>query len=214
MNLKGLLHRELGEGLTEDHLAESIGVPRQTIDDLLSNKELKDAELWKKFAAYFRVDVDFLKTGGTVKPPIMMTVAERDRPVQIEVRMIPLFTWEELEELKTGKAGLRARGAKALIEATDVRGQHTFAVRVRDSSMHPLFLEGELIFVDPDIRPVPGDYVLVARHEGEKKTVSLRQFKKIGKHSVLHPLNRNHPDVPVTKFQRVYGKVVRLRKNF
>jgi phage repressor protein C with HTH and peptisase S24 domain len=34
-----------------------------------------------------------------------------------------------------------------LLEVTDVPGERTFALRVSDDSMSPLFSEGEIIFV-------------------------------------------------------------------
>ena len=63
MDLKGLIHRELGEGLTEKELATAVGVSLQTIEDILSHKAPEDPAIWEKFATHFRMDVDFLQTG-------------------------------------------------------------------------------------------------------------------------------------------------------
>jgi plasmid maintenance system antidote protein VapI len=35
VNLKGLIHRELGEGLTEEELASAVGVSVRTIANIL-----------------------------------------------------------------------------------------------------------------------------------------------------------------------------------
>ena len=103
--------------------------------------------------------------------------------------------------------------AEALVEATDVSGTRTFALKVQDDSMEPLFSEGEMIFVNPDLEWKPGDYVIANTRDGDSETLLLRQVKRIGSHSMLHPLNRKYDDLPVTSRDAVWGKVVRLRKN-
>ena len=64
MNLKGLVHRELGEGLTEEGLASAVGVSVGTIANILADKLPQDPAIWETFARYFRMDADFLRTGG------------------------------------------------------------------------------------------------------------------------------------------------------
>lgn len=41
MNLKGLVHRELGEGVTEKELAAAVGVSARTIGNILVGQLLK-----------------------------------------------------------------------------------------------------------------------------------------------------------------------------
>ena len=64
MDLKGLVHRELGEGLTEAELASAVGVPVQTIANILVDEVPPDPEIWEQFARYFRIHADFLRSGG------------------------------------------------------------------------------------------------------------------------------------------------------
>jgi phage repressor protein C with HTH and peptisase S24 domain len=99
--------------------------------------------------------------------------------------------------------------AEAMLE-TDVRGKRTFAVTVKDDSMQPLFSEGEVIFVNPDLPGQSGQYVLV---DGDPKGALLRQLKHVGGEAVLHPLNRRYEDLPLSPGHRIWGRVVRLRKN-
>jgi len=79
--------------------------------------------------------------------------------------------------------------------------------------MQPLFSEGEIIFVNPDLPGEPGQYVVVESEDGRHEGALLRQVKEIGGQIILHPLNRRYEDLPVTKGQRILGRVVRLRKN-
>jgi hypothetical protein len=63
MNLKSLVHREICEGMTEEQVASSVGVSLRTIEDILKGKDPKVRSIWEAFARYFRMDVDFLRTG-------------------------------------------------------------------------------------------------------------------------------------------------------
>jgi SOS-response transcriptional repressor LexA len=49
--------------------------------------------------------------------------------------------------------------------------------------------------------------------DGDPKGALLRQLKHVGGETVLHPLNRRHEDLPLSPRHRIWGRVVRLRKN-
>jgi SOS-response transcriptional repressor LexA len=63
-------------------------------------------------------------------------------------------------------------GADEYILANSSYGPHTFALRIVGNSMEPEFREGDVVVIDPDVRPDPGNYV-VARNDEEAAT-----FKK------------------------------------
>lgn len=214
MNLKGLIHRELGEGLTERELASLVGVPLRTIANILGDKAPDDPAVWEKFAKYFRMDVDFLRTG--VLPNARTTV---DLPVKAhhsaagQIRKVPLLRWDQMGQIVASKTLPKVLRAEAMVEATDVLGTRTFALKVLDDSMEPLFSEGEMIFVNPDLEWKPGDYVIAHHRDGNSEAMLLRQVKRIDSQCILHPLNRKFEDLLVTNQGAVWGKVVRLRKN-
>jgi SOS-response transcriptional repressor LexA len=213
VNLKRLVHWELSEGLTEEELSSAVGVSVRTIANILADELPEDPAIWEHFARYFRMDAEFLRTG--VLPPsegvFELTGSTHHSPVG-QMRKVPLLRWDQIDQMVTSKEPPRHIYAEALLE-TDVSGKRTFAVRVKDNSMQPLFGEGEIIFVNPDRPSEPGHYVVADSEDGRPEGALLRQLKKIGGQSVLHPLNRRYEDLPVTKRQRIWGRVVRLRKN-
>jgi len=213
MNLIGLVHRELGEGLTEEELASAVGVSVRTIANILVDELPQDPAIWEEFARYFRMDADFLRSGGPPHSEGLFDLTESAHPSPLgPMRRVPLLKEDQIDQMITREEPPRLIHAEALLE-TDVPGKRTFAVQVRDNSMQPLFSEGEIIFVNPDLPTEPGHYVLVESEEGHPEGVRLRQLKKIGGQAILHPLNRRYEDLPVTKQQRIWGRVVRLRKN-
>lgn len=213
MDLKGLVHREIGEGLTGEELASVIGVSERTIADILVDEPPQDPAILEKFALYFRTDAELLQSGGPPHPEGVFDRTEGAHSSPLgEMKKVPLLRGDQVNQMVTSKEPPRLVHAETLLE-TDVPGKRTFAMQVRDNSMQPLFSKDEIIFVDPDFPAAPDDYVVVG-HEGDGCAEALiRQFKEIAGEAVLHPLNRTYEDIPVTKQQRIWGRVMQLRKN-
>jgi SOS-response transcriptional repressor LexA len=213
VNLKGLVQRELGEGLTEEELASEVGVPVRTIANILVDELPQDPAIWEHFARYFRIHTDFLRFGGPPHSEGLFELTESTHPTPIgPMRKVPLLRWDQIDQMVKSNEPPRLIHAEAMLE-TDVPGRRTFAVQVRDNSMLPLFSEGEIIFVNPDLPSEPGHYVVVESEDGRPEEALLRQLNEIGGQAILHPLNRRYADLPVTKEQRIWGRVARLRKN-
>lgn len=206
MNLKGLVYRELGEGLTEKELAKLIEVPSREIGNILSDRLPKDPTIWKKFARYFRMDIDLLRGDRSLS-----ATEPHGNGVAVPMRHVPLFTWAQAGHMMGCSHLSLMPEPEALLE-TDVPGTKTFALRVKDDSMNPMFGEGEIVFINPAEKAVHGQYVFAAFAESPASGM-LRQLHLVGEHFVLHPLNRRYHDVPLTNDICIWGKVVRLRKN-
>lgn len=120
---------------------------------------------------------------------------------------IPLIDWSQLADLATGSMD---RLTVAEYFQTNLHGGKLFAIPVVDSSMKPLFNEGEILIVDAEVNAKPGDFVII---EGMAYRGALRQLKKYGSTIVLHPVNLNYDDVELTKDMHIVGKVVRKQKD-
>jgi SOS-response transcriptional repressor LexA len=209
VNLKGLIYRELGEGLTEKELAVAVGVSQRAIVNILADHIPKDPAVWRKFARYFRMDVDFLRTGHVEK---RTGRSNKRQPVPaVQTRRIALVGWNQIQQVLDNEKAAAMVEPGTVLE-TDLPGMRIFALRVRDDSMNPLFGEGEVIFVDPDEEIETGHYV-IAGDEADPEKALLRELRDLGGRPVLHPLNRRYPDLPLMTGQRIWGRVVRLRKN-
>ncbi len=213
MNLKSLVHREINEGLTEEELAAAVGVSVQTITNILADDLPQDPAIWETFARHFRIHADSLRFGGPPHPDGLFDLTESAHASPLgPMRKVPLLRWDQIDQMISRQEPPRLIHAETLLE-TDVPGKRTFALQIRDDSMQPLFSESEIIFVNPDLPTEPDHYVLVESEDGRPEGTLFRQLKEIGGQMILHPLNRRYEDLPVTKHQRIWGRVVRLRKN-
>ena len=213
MSLKGLVQRELGEGVTEKELAAAVGVSVRTIRNILADKLPEDPAIWETFARYFRIDADVLRAGGPPFPEGVFKLGDStQRPSVAAMRAVPLLNCHQVDQIVRSNEPPRVVCAEAMLQ-TDVLGKRTFAMTVKDNSMQPLFSEGEIIFVNPDLPRLPGHYVMVGSEGCNREEALLRQLKDIDGQAVLHALDRQYEDLPLTKQHRIWGRVVRLRKN-
>jgi SOS-response transcriptional repressor LexA len=214
VNVKGLILWELDEGMTEEELASAIHVPLRTLNDILAGNFPQDSDSWEKLARYFRMDVDVLQAGGSTHSIVLLTLS--DRTLQSAaglIRRIPLLDWDQMGQMVTNENIPDVIHANAMLDTAELSGERTVALRVRDDSMETMFSQGEIILVDPNSKWKPGDYAIVYRPGGHPETILLRQVKSIGSQSMLHPLNQKYEDFPLTKQDKVWGKVIQVAKN-
>ena len=128
MNLKGLIHRELGEGLTEEELASAVGVTVRTIANIIAD-ELQDPAIWETFARYFRIHADFLRSGDPPHSEGLFELTENTDPSPLgPMRKVPLLRWDQIDQMVKSNEPPRVIHAEAMLE-TDVPGKRTFAMQ-------------------------------------------------------------------------------------
>lgn len=92
----------------------------------------------------------------------------------------------------------------------DALGERGFGLIIEGESMMEEFYPGDIVVVDPDLTPQPGDFV-VARLKGEEK-VTFRRYRARGVNRAggavieLCPLNTDYPVVAVEP--RSKGKII------
>jgi SOS-response transcriptional repressor LexA len=75
------------------------------------------------------------------------------------------------------------------------------------------FHKGDIIVINPYLKPEHNDYVVVSSEEGEEATFN--QLKKYGRTRVLHPLNPKYDDIELRRdTERVVGVVIEKKKRY
>lgn len=83
--------------------------------------------------------------------------------------------------------------------APETLPEKTFALRVRGDSMSPNFQEGQLLFVDPNRLPKPGDFVIARSTSGILTETTFKKYVVTGYDDQgrelfdLKPLNPDYP---------------------
>jgi SOS-response transcriptional repressor LexA len=204
-NLRYYLARS---GLSQAELAARSGCSQGAINKILQGKSEKTRFL-AEIAKALDVSADALAGIGAgvsaasigAVPPVTVEGDAKpfDQNVQRAtgpVRQVPLISSVTAGKL-TEICDPYALGAyERLVMVHEDVSARAFALRIVGDSMLPEFREGDIIIVDPDVTPQPGDYVVAKNHSEEAtfKRYRPRGMNESGKeYFELVPLNQDFP---------------------
>lgn len=197
-------------GFTQTALAKAIGVKPQSVQALCSGKA-KRTSYSAAMAKALNVNADWLESGLgdmdnalhstlRVRPSLAGALGEADMantaPASITGQRVPLLSsvqaghWREIVDAYAGG------GADGYVMALEPVGKHGFALTVEGDSMTPDFQPGDTLFINPELQPNPGDFVIARNHQAE---ATFKRYRPRGlnadgqEYFELVPLNENHP---------------------
>lgn len=190
--------------MSQDELAKRIGITRVSISKWESGLNQPKGRYLNDLAEALGVTVDWLLTGSGDTPELA-----EEQPIpgyhNVEPAVIPqgnrvpilsyvqAGNWREMCEQATTFDG----NVEYVSAGIDI-GPRGFGLWLRGNSMTPIFNEGDLVIVDPDESPRPGDYV-VAKNGSEGATFKKYRPRGIDEHGQevfeLVPLNDDYPSM-------------------
>jgi SOS-response transcriptional repressor LexA len=181
--------RNIGRGLAEK-IEEQSGKPNGWMDlvhdfvDYTTTESRTRYALTEKGPGRSRSNV---ATGPTIK------------------RVVPLIEWKWVGE---SLEALEDHPVQASYLCPVECSEQTFVLRVTGISMEPRFRNGELIFVDPAVKPEHGKFVIVRTDSGEDPI--FRQLIIEGRKHYLQALNEDWPErvTEVTPTAQFAGVVI------
>lgn len=176
--------KRLELGLTQTEAAEKAGIRQQSWQSIEDGKTLKPRNI-VGIAKALKCDAGWLMNGGTFMPM-----------AEVGSRRVPLISYVQAGALAE-KNPIEAFDGSLEYVLTDLDvSNFTFALRIEGDSMEPDFKAGDVIIIDPELEPTPGEFV-VAKNAGQQAT-----FKKYRptytdikgcQHFELVPLNDDYP---------------------
>lgn len=188
--------------MSQDELARRIGITRVSISKWESGLNQPKGRYLNDLAAALGVTVEWLLTGEGSAPessgePRIPGYHNVEPAVIYQGKRIPILSyvqagnWREMCEQATA-----FDGNVEYVSAGGEIGPYGFGLWLRGDSMVPLFKEGDLIIVDPDESPQPGDYV-VAKNGSDEATFKKYRPRGIDENGQevfeLVPLNDDYP---------------------
>ena len=103
----------------------------------------------------------------------------------------PLISWVQAGDWTDIGRHFQLGDAEDLLPCPVRCSKDTFVLRVRGESMEPKFHDGDLIFVDPQVSPDSGKYVVVRIEDSHE--AMFKQLIVEGDHQYLKALNPDWP---------------------
>lgn len=179
-------------GLTQQKLGELIGVKKSSISQWENDEHSPSGDNLAQLSKVFGVSAHWLATGkgspelSNVEPAVI----PQGNRVPI-LSYVQAGNWREMCE-----QAIAFDGNVEYVSAGGEIGPYGFGLWLRGDSMVPLFKEGDLIIVDPDESPQPGDYV-VAKNGSNEATFNKYRPRGIDENGQevfeLVPLNDDYP---------------------
>lgn len=217
------------KGLNYKQLAEQVGVSAVYISQVLRGKKIPGDEILVKLS-----EVLGLEPGLILRQAHFESAPEIAQRYLLESeagawarkfdnvqpwelgsgKRIPILGWVQAGKFTPSEIGdLEPLNADDYVYS-DIKGRNLFALRVENDSMEPIFHSGDIIIVNPNLKPESGDYVIV-RLKGENEVT----FKKLvlkKKLVILKPLNPKYEDIILTEKKdfEIIGKVVERKTIF
>jgi SOS-response transcriptional repressor LexA len=201
---------------TVKECAQTLGLPYELFRKVVGEDHIPKDEQLLTYARKLGIDPKELlftayhqKAPGEFKEYFEKKVV-REAPAAYN--KVPLLSWVQAGGFGSGSDQYPYPGVAEEYVDTDLQGKYLFAMKVKGDSMEPIFFDGEIIIIDPEVQPQPNDYVLIKKDNEDEAT--FKQIKKYRGIWVIHPLNPRYEDIEMTKDMRVVGKVIRKQMDF
>lgn len=165
-------------------LARALNRAPQQINDMFAGKKSFGSKIARHIESSLNLPTGFLDEAHNLEGTKLA-----------EGRKIPVLSFVQ--------AGLPTdsgqNGYDEWLDVDDKTPSNAYALRIRGQSMDPVFHEGQLIIVNPNISPRPGDYVVVRLDGSYMNEAMLKQYAVTGIDSYgrevfeLRPLNPLFP---------------------
>lgn len=192
-------------GIKQAELAKKVGTKQQTISYLMRSDALTQASRYTtKIADALGVNPMWLQTGeGDQYQPI---VPLKQVDLFKDLCQIPIISCQNVLNYLSGKQGC----VKGYLMTGISESQSRFAFEVSDNSMSPSFNVGDVVVIDPETSPQPGDFVVA---NPAQTVVVLRRFRmRDGGGFELVPENKDWNTMIGTEMSTILGVMVEHRR--
>lgn len=203
-------------GLSQAQMARDIGLNRAAIqkwyNGYTKNPKL---EFVSRAAARIGVCSDWLMAGRGPKYPESSNA--NTAPVETAPFRIPKISFVQAGAWSEATDPYAKGDGDGYIYTHKPGSSNRFALTIRGDSMSPDFREGDVIIVDPEIQPRPGDFV-VAKNGNQEATFKKYRPRGLNEHGdeyfELVPVNEDYPTLrsDLTPIE-IVGTAVDLHKS-
>lgn len=183
------------------NLSQVTAVPPATIARMRRKGSNPTISSLEPLLDFFRVDMDSLLYED------MTSDAYKNKKAVGGLTYIPIVSLEDARrERKQAKVS-------KIIGAAGIRGQNVFGIQINSDSLAPAFQNNSTVIVDPDLKPVEGDYVLCILGGADEAPV-FRQIFIDGKNFYFRPINPGFGEMRHHEKYLIVGVIIKTIESF
>lgn len=169
-------------GLSQQALADGINalgerkISRVAVTqwETKPNIQIEAANLIRA-AKVLNVTPEWLQFGTGQRDPLPATLQELSS-TSLHAKMVPIFAYEQVGgDMKIDKRNQSYLGIDE--ELAKVVSPHVFAMMVVGNSMSPVLEPGDYVIIDPEVKPQPGEIVVVKLQK--ESAVILKKYRPL-----------------------------------
>ncbi|MCT6874822.1 LexA family protein [Frischella perrara] len=155
-------------GLTQQEIAEKVGIKQQSYQAIESGETKKPRNLYELSIA-LKCDLAWLLSGKEkeINNVEMIKIISHQVPL---ISYVQAGIWREICEIKD------STGFDYVMTSLEL-SEKAFALEIKGDSMEPEFKEGDIIIVDPIVKPMPGEFVVAINGDAE---ATFKKYREIG----------------------------------
>lgn len=174
--------------VSKTNLAAASGVSRQAVSQWFTGatKSLDSTTLFK-VATYLKVRPEWLDGQGGSMVDIGGELTTNVSEIGSRSVDVPLISWVQAGDWKNGQLETLGRSDYQMVLSIFDTGQNGYALRVEGESMSPNYMQGDVIYINPDKVPVHGNRVVASTSLGIT-------FKELVIEDGVHKLKALNPE--------------------
>ncbi len=184
-------------GLTQAQLGSKVGMVQATISELETGESAGTTNI-ASIAHALGVSALWLETGKGSPAPSMPAVKfdQNVAPATLGSRAIPVISAIQAGAMREITIPYSLGDGYATVFVDDSYSQWAFALEIEGDSMLPKFEPGDIVIIEPEWTPRPGEYVAA---KNGKQEATFKKYRQRGTDTAgndifeLVPLNENYP---------------------
>jgi SOS-response transcriptional repressor LexA len=200
LRISSILGRLLkSHSLNESALGRKTGIPRATINRLLSGKTPNPGiSTLSVIAQYFDITLDQLVGKQAV-------FGHEDHKITSGSN-VPILDWSSANNWQAHLDNTKKISDDYKRIHCNTDSKSTFALKIHGESMWPQFANNCIIIVDTSKKTQSGDFVMA--HLKKNKENIFRRLIIEGNYKLLVPINSIFPSIHLTKSDEIIGKII------
>lgn len=188
-------------GLDIKSLSAETGVPPATIARMRKKGSNPTISSLEPLLDFFRVDMDSLLYED------MSSDTYKNKKAIGNLTYVPIVALHEAHHDR------RHTKISKIIGAAGITGKDVFGIDINSDGLAPAFQNNSTVIIDPELKPVEGDYVLCVLGDEQEAPV-FRQVFMDGKNLYFRPVNPGFGDMKHYEKYHIIGVIIKTIESY